>query len=256
MTKNIYLAGFLLAMALSLSSCITIIEEITIRKDGSGSYRLALDASKVKDMLGDVGNSLVEKLEQDTTVAIETPEMMETPDTAETIVQEEKKYDLTARVLAEKRGISNSKGFNDTTSQQSGYVFDFASLTDMQEALLSLENGEGFGLWKDGASMEMNGKTLKRRYGSSKFSDFLMEVMDKDGEGDKEQDAMQGMFKMMFRELEFKTVYHFPDQKIKKCNDKSAEISHDRHSITIVEMPMEEKKKSAKKPDELIVRFK
>jgi hypothetical protein len=244
------LTGLLLFMALSLSSCLTIIEEITVRKDGSGSYRLALDASKVKDMFGDMGNSLEKKLELDSTVTIETP------DTSGTVVQEEKKYDLTARMLAEKRGISNSIGFNDTTTLQSGYSFDFASLIDMQEALLSLEDGEGFGLWNEGASIGLNGKTLKRRYGSSKFSDFLMKVMEKEGEEDKDKDAVQGMVKMMFRDLEFKTVYHFPDQKIKKCNDKSAEISSDRHSLTIVEMPMEEKKKSAKKPDELVVRFK
>ncbi|MCC7465120.1 MAG: hypothetical protein IT261_02565 [Saprospiraceae bacterium] len=250
MTKNIHLVGFMLLMAVSLSSCITIIEEITIRKDGSGSYRLALDASKVKDMFGDMGNSLESKLELDTTVAIEAP------DSVGTIVQEEKKYDMTARLLAEKRGISNSKGFNDTITLQSGYAFDFASLADMQDALLSLEDGEGFGLWNEGASIAMSGKKLKRRYGSSNFSDFLMEVMDKEGEEDKDKNAVQGMFKMMFRDLEFKTVYHFPDQKIKKCNLKGAEISSDRHFLTIMEMPMEEKKKSVKKPDELVVRFK
>lgn len=152
MTKNIHLVGFMLLMAVSLSSCITIIEEITIRKDGSGSYRLALDASKVKDMFGDMGNSLESKLELDTTVAIEAP------DSVGTIVQEEKKYDMTARLLAEKRGISNSKGFNDTITLQSGYAFDFASLADMQDALLSLEDGEGFGLWNEGASIAMSGK--------------------------------------------------------------------------------------------------
>lgn len=250
MTKNFHLAGFLLLMAISLSSCITIIEEITLRKDGSGSYRLVLDASKVKNMLGGMGNSLVEKLDKDTSTA------MVMPDTSVTIVQEEKKYDLTARVLAGKRGVSNSKGFNDTTTMQSGYAFDFANLTDMQDALLSLEDGEGFGLWNEGASMALSGKTLKRRNGSSNLNDFLMEIMDKDGEESKDRAAVQGMFKMMFQELEFKTVYHFPDQKIKKCNDKSAEISSDRHTLTIMEMPMEEKKKSVKKPDELIVRFK
>lgn len=58
---------------------------------------------------------------------------------------------------------------------QSGYMFDFASLTDMQEALLSLEDCEGFGLWNEGTYIALSGKTLKRQYGYSKFSDILME---------------------------------------------------------------------------------
>lgn len=71
--------------------------------------------------------------------------------------------------------------------------------------------------------------------------------MAKDGDEDTDNEAVQGLFKMMIQDLEFKTVYYFPDHKIKKCNDKRAEISSDRHSLTIMEMPMEEKKKPVKK---------
>jgi hypothetical protein len=45
--KITQLAPFLLLIVMSLSSCLTIIEEITIRKDGSGSYRIVMDGSKV-----------------------------------------------------------------------------------------------------------------------------------------------------------------------------------------------------------------
>jgi hypothetical protein len=68
--------------------------------------------------------------------------------------------------------------------------------------------------------------------------------------------AVKNMVKMMFRDLEFKTVYHFPDQKIKKWNDKRAVLSDDRHTLTFLEKPLDENNKAEKKPKELIIRLK
>ncbi|HAD12255.1 MAG TPA: hypothetical protein DCF33_07430 [Saprospirales bacterium] len=249
--KTTQLVPFLLLVVMSLSSCLTIVEEITIRKDGSGSYRIAMDGSKVKEMFGDIANKMGTDSQKDSTRA-EVP-----ADTISDVEKEEKKYMLTARLLSEKSGISNAIGFNDTTQFQSGYSFDFARLEDLQEAMISLEDEEAFGLWNDEASIELKGKTLKRSTGNSGFGDFLAEVMLKKSE-DEGQDgaAVKNMMKMMFRDLEFKTVYHFPDQKIKKWNDKRATVSNDRHTLTLLEKPMDEKSKADKKPEALIIRLK
>jgi hypothetical protein len=210
-----------------------------------------MDGSKVKEMFGDIGNRMGAESQKDTTLT-EMP-----VDTLSDVEKEEKKYMLTARLLSEKSGISNAIGFNDTTIFQSGYSFDFARLEDLQEAMSSLEDEEAFGIWNKDASIELKGQTLKRNTGNSGFGDFLSEVMLKKSEEEGQDGAaVKNMVKMMFRDLEFKTVYHFPDQKIKKWNDKRAVLSDDRHTLTFLEKPLDENNKAEKKPKELIIRLK
>lgn len=243
----------LLVTILGMSSCLTIVEEITIKKDGSGSYRFAMDGSKIKETFGSIGKSLDQAIKPDSSITAGSP------DTLIEAEKSEKKYELTARLLAEKNGVTHSRGFNDSLSFQTGFEFDFQSLSHLQDALVSLKSEDvELGGWDEDAKITMNGRTLKRHSGSSSFGDFLMEIMDKKAEEDGDSDgaAVKNMMKMMFRELEFKTIYHFPDQKIKKCNDKKAQLSNDRHTLTILEKPFDEKGKSDKKPTELVIRLK
>ncbi|HLP93224.1 MAG TPA: hypothetical protein VK168_04265 [Saprospiraceae bacterium] len=251
--KNIHVT-LLLFISLSLSSCLTIVEEITIRKDGSGTYSFALDGSKVKSKFDNFGKSMGKSTQPDTSV------LAGLPDTVNVLEKKEEKYEIAARLLANKNGISNAHGFNDTLTHQSGFAFNFQSLAHLQDALISLKDDDvEIGGWNEDAYIGLDGKTLKRHAGASSFADFLTEIMTKQSSDDEitpDANAVKSMMKMMFRDLEFKTIYHFPDQKIKKCNDKNAQLSDDRHTLIILEKPLDENNKSKKKPSELNIRLK
>lgn len=248
--KKIYFAGLLLVF-MSLSSCLTIIEEITVRKEGSGSYRLVMDGEKSIQKSRDVWKSEDQPQFKDTTGTVQSS------DTDEFATELKRRSDLTAQILGEKKGISNVMGFNDTKTSQSGFSFDFAQVEDLKKAMTSLESTETFGLWDEPCTIDLKGRTLKRRTKEAGFKDFIsaetLKIIEESGQNPL---AVKWMMKMIFKGLEFKTVYLFPDQKIKKCNDKRAQLSDDRHTLTILEKPFDENNSSDKKPDMLIIRLK
>jgi len=56
--RKLFLYITILAVSLSLTSCIDLVEEVTIRKDLSGNYEMRLEASGFGGLMGQMGGSI------------------------------------------------------------------------------------------------------------------------------------------------------------------------------------------------------
>ena len=121
--KSLFLF-ILTAGALSLGSCLHIVEEVTMKKSGKGSYKLTLDMSEVKGML-----DMVKSMTPD---SVKTTEGEQNPSDMSQLGREMANV---ADVLKGVDGISNVTENNDTTAFVFGYSFDFASVDALNNAL-------------------------------------------------------------------------------------------------------------------------
>lgn len=246
--KNLFVAGILLATFL-LSGCLHIIEEVTIRKDGSGSYRFMVDASEIKKMAGEFGNKDMDEEPQD---SIAVDEVLPT----DSLVARKKEHELAAERLATYQGLSNVTAIDDPSNHTTGFVFDFDNVESLQSAMLSIGSASSLGAWGESSDIEWSSKALKRDRGGDAFRDVISKALsERGGEEGRDVSGAEGLMKMMLGGLSFKQVYHFPDQKIKKCNYKGAEISKDKHTLSFVEKPFKDSEKQ-KAPSLLTIRLK
>lgn len=249
MKKFKFLTHLSLLLALfSMSGCLHIIEEITIRKDGSGSYRFVVDASEIKKMVGDLGKKMAEPDTTITDVVLPENDSLVTP--------KKKEHELTAERLATFQGLSKVAAVNDTANYITGFSFDFDNVENLQSAMISVGTASSMGAWSESSDMNWSKKSLTRDSGGETFRDIIVQALQERGQDEgKDMSGAEGIMKMMMGSLSFKQVYHFPDQKIKKCNHPGGQISKDKHTITITEKPFSEKE-DKKAPSKLMVRLK
>jgi len=246
--KNLHLIAILLT-ALSTSGCLHIIEEITLKKDGSGTYRFMVDASEIQKMT----KSLTDKSKaSEKTDSIPFDREIKFDTTA----APKKEHELTVERLAAYPGLSSVVAINDSAHFITGFAFDFNNIESLETAMESIGAASSLGAWSESSNMSWSKKLLKRDRGGKSFRDIISSALSERGEAEgREMSGMEGIMKMMLGSLSFKQVYHFPDQKIKKCNHKGAQISQDRHFLTIIENPFSDKE-AQKAPAELQVRLK
>lgn len=230
-----------------MSGCLHIIEEITIRKDGSGTYRFVVDASEIKKMADGLGK----KMEASDSTA------MDTALPADSISAPKKKeHELTAERLAGFQGLSKVVTVNDSANYLTGFSFEFDNVENLQSAMISVGTASSMGAWSESSDMNWSKKSLTRDSGGETFRDIIAQALQQRGEDEgKDMSGAEGIMKMMMGSLSFKQVYHFPDQKIKKCNHPGGQISKDKHTITITEKPFSDKE-DKKAPSKLMVRLK
>lgn len=238
----------LLMVLFSMSGCLHIIEEITIRKDGSGSYRFVVDASEIKKMVGDLGKKMAEPDTTTTDLVLPANDSLATP--------KKKEHELTAERLAGFQGLSKVVAVNDSANYITGYAFDFDHVESLQSAMISVGSASSMGAWSDDSDMNWSTKTLTRESGGESFRNVISQLLQARGEEEgKDMSGAEGIMKMMLGSLSFKQIYHFPDQKIKKCNHPGGQISKDKHTVTITEKPFGDKE-DKKAPSKLMLRLK
>lgn len=216
----------LLVTSFSLTGCFNILEEITLRKDGSGSYRFTLDGKEIKHMAEGFGKQLTGK----------SPEPDSTQSPTDTLPRLDKFAGLKSI-----KGISNVQQIEDKSTMSMGVTFDFSNLQSLQQVMDSLGSNKAFGSFGVGRSLKFDGKKLERGKGSS-IRDILAGIMHQQSneKGGPDMSNSAGFMKMIFGSMTFTQVYHFPDRKIKKCNQKDAEISQDKHDLTLIEHPFKD----------------
>lgn len=241
----------LLTAVFSLSSCLHIIEEITIKKDGSGSYQFKIDGSEIKKMVG----ALDEKSKETPTPEYDQEVSVQAADTS---AKDDKEIDRAVKHLKTQPGITHTTILKDSVNYINGYTFDFDNVDNLGKAILGGPAEATMGLWNDETRLKLEKKAFKRVYGSNTFRDMFMELLkNKKAEEGESTAGMEGIMRMMFGSLSFKQVYYFPDQKVKGCNDPRGKISADKHTVTIYDKPFsEEDSKRKKVPDELKIRLK
>ncbi|MBL7827317.1 MAG: hypothetical protein JNJ57_11840 [Saprospiraceae bacterium] len=247
--RNFLGAFCFIITACFLSGCFNIVEEITINKDGSGTYSYSIDGSEIKKMVEGFARNQPKKPEADSSAQQSIPSASD-PDS--------NKMERAIRHISSMPGISNAKSLFDSTQMRFGYAFDFDHLDHMVEAIKTGTAELAMGLWNEESKIEQTKKQFLRTYGSDSFQDALMELFAKKGaEEGREISGMEGILKMMLGSMSLKQVYHFPDRKVKNCNHPMAKISKDKHTVTIFTEPFQEQtSKSAKTPATLKIKLK
>ncbi|MFM2267536.1 MAG: hypothetical protein RL757_977 [Bacteroidota bacterium] len=206
MKKLFYFLSIVLTV--SLTSCLDILEEIRLKKDGSGAYTMRIDATEFMTQIESFA-------EMDTTGQM-MPKMKHTLDST---------FGEVYKLYVGIKGISNVKL---DTSKSGIYVtsFDFENVTALNAAMEKSEES------KKGESKETKvryafekGKfTRSNTFGELDMSSLL---------GDTGEDQSQkAMVEEMLEKMTMTVRYYLPE-KVKEVDNKKAVVSEDKMSISL-----------------------
>lgn len=232
---GIFLLGIVM---LGTSGCIDIIEEITLKKDGTGTFSTTIDLSRVLQQgLMDQFSGLLEGEEKEKKENTEK-EPMEVDSVArfydimpDEVKQSSEKPEFWKKVWM-KMNISESKNI-----AKIAFQLDFDKIEEIdyfnRELAKMGKNGKGagpMGGFADlfGASSQLY-KLKKRKLTRLKQpkKDFAKQL----GEGGDAEQNME-MAKMMFAGAKYTTVLNLPG-KVKKASHPKATISADGKTVTV-----------------------
>lgn len=229
----------------TLSGCLHILEEVTIRKNGTGTYKMTIDLGELKGMMdmmkGMMPDSLTNAMQDSTAIA----EMQPEPEAAEDVSQFSQMGEQLIGIkmsLAGVQGISNIAEIKDTVNLKFSYSFDFADVTALNRAL-KIINKDKFES-KAEEIYKFSSKGFERLNVGDIGSEMQRAMAENMGE-DADESSMS-MVKMFFADMSYTQVYNFPDQQIKKSSNKLAEISADKHSISLKLKPFDEDQQKQK----------
>jgi hypothetical protein len=183
-----------LFILVGLTSC-TIKQEYKFDANGGGNYSLFMDLSGAKAMMG----------KTDAEGEGENPSFFD--DT------QQKSMDSTLNILNNLPGVDNA--FMKETDGVIEIGYDFQDINALNESLKSDLMGSNYG----GGSGQANIQLTKKR--------FKMITPDLSKEESLKQAEMMGKM------INIETRISFDDKKIKKCNNKNAQIEEDRKSVLL-----------------------
>lgn len=214
--KKHFLIALLAILSLSLTSCIDFLEEMTINKDGSGSYFMEINMEKAMEKLAAM-------MPEDKRAEMKDKGFLKEDDVRE--------IDSLSQVLKENIGVQNFQFKNEGLAIQ--FSFDFDNISQAYEAMETMYNQEegapAPGLGNMGNSV-MNLEQNGRKY---IFNRFTPEKGDSDDTG--EEDPMDNIGAMMGSMMEggtYESIIHFPS-KVKVSGNKQASLSKDKKTVII-----------------------
>lgn len=238
---------------MALTGCLHIIEEVTFKEKGDGHYAMTIDMSELKSMM-----DMLNSIEPDSTDE-ETPDSEEEDENS--VPELGKEIGDLAYALRSVQGISNVEPLNDTSTYRFGYSFDFANVAALNRALEAINKEKG----SIGHTDDFQSKTTAEEYfklDSKTFvrlpnGDMGAEMKEALMEDDEDTDAeTKEMMLMMFADMTYKQIYHFPDHEIKKSNNELTELSDNNRTMTVVLKPFDEEQQKKKVSVAAEVKFK
>ncbi|TNE61651.1 MAG: hypothetical protein EP344_05785 [Bacteroidetes bacterium] len=223
--KHFYLS-FLAVTALTLSGCLHIVEELTVKSNGSGSYTMTLDMSEMKSMM-----DMFQGMASDSTDAADGAEAEADSGMGEMGTQ----LSAVAQSLEGISGITNIQEINDTSLFKFGYSFDFADINALNKAMRII-NKEKYESKVDEV-FKFSGKNFER-LSTGDLGEEIKKAM-AEGEAEDEEGSME-MVKTFFSDMSYKQIYNFPDRRVKKSSNELSEVSNDGHTLTITLKPFDE----------------
>lgn len=227
--KNLFLAVLALG-SMALTGCLHIIEEVTFKDKGSGKYAMTLDMSEVKGMM-----DMLQSMAPDSSGG-------EMPTQDNSMTQMGQEISGVAATLKGIEGLSNIIEVNDTAALKFGYSFDFADVAALNRAL-KVVNKDKYDS-KVEEVFKFTGKSFERLSAGDMGEELKKALSESEGEdgGDETMDMM----KMMFADMSYQQIYHFPDRQIKKSSNELAQLSDDNHTMTITLKPFGEEQQGKK----------
>jgi hypothetical protein len=230
---------------LLFSGCLHIVEEVTVKKDGSGTYKLTLDMSEMKAMLDafkEMGENTGDKEENsDDNVAEEPSDGGEEGKQEDSVTQLGTTLSTVAQSLRSVTGLSDIQEFSDTVAYLFGYSFQFADIEALNKAIrvINREKYEN----KVDETFRFKGGNFERLNAADigeQFKMMLTEIEEEDDSGNTD------MARAFFASMTYKQVYSFPDAKVKKSSNPLSELSSDGQKVTIVLKPFDEEQQKKK----------
>ena len=206
MKKAIFSIVSVMVFSLLLQSCFEIKEIVTINKDGSGTFTMAIDMSEVKAMIEGFSDGEEEG--------------------GSPLGEMQEEYEETKAKLEVIEGISNIQ----FTTENDGYVittsFDFVDIDALNTGMNVVYEDEN----EYGERTEYY--TLKRknfeRTSNHNMLNELKGEMDSDEIGGGDIDMAE-----MFSDVAYVNIVVFTDRKIKKTSSDAIEVSEDGSSMTL-----------------------
>jgi hypothetical protein len=226
MKKLIYLF-VITTTSIFLTSC-QFTEEITLKSDGSGSYKLNMNMSAMMQTM----NGMKPK----DSIAKE-PEKTDTLFFIKDIL--EKNKDSIAKLSAEQRANLNAikdLKMHVKIDEEKGIMFydfilDFKNLSDLDNIRNKIEKAQNLQENKGDKKSSIENHKIAYSYTKNSFSRKVI-MKDLTSEEQESYDKNLEESKMFMGGSLYKLVYHFPD-KIKKINYQEAKFSDDRKTLTI-----------------------
>ncbi len=197
--KKIINTLLIAASVFTMTACFDITEEITVNKNGSGTYMSVTDASKLSEQLQMLAA-------MDTTGQL-IPKMKFTLDSS---------FNENFKQYATLKGVSKIK-----VDTSKAYVYkvtlDFADI-DALNAVMNVDK-------KEAAQKNLytwsKGKLTRKDSGIGGM-----------GEMDMEDEQQKEMAKGMLKDMKYSIIYHLP-KKVSGMTNKEAKLSDDKKTVTL-----------------------
>ena len=234
--KNLFLAALAIG-SMTLSGCLHILEEVTLKNDGSGTYKMTLDMSEIKSMMEMFKGMAPDSLSGDSTNV--------SMDAAGDNGMSEMGQQLSnvAQTLKGVEGLSNVTEINDTTAFSFGYTFDFANVAALNKAM-KLINKEKYDS-KVEEVYKFSGKSFERLT-TGDLGEEIKKALSENEDAEMEMEGGMDMLKTFFADMTYKQVYHFPGRTVKKSSNELSSISDNGHTLTIELKPFDEEQQKKK----------
>jgi len=235
--KSLFLSALAVG-AMALTGCLHIVEEVTFHDKGNGSYKMTLDMSEVKSMMETMKGMVPDSATIADSTAITDGAMPGMPGAEQdnSMSQMGEQMSSVAGTLKGVQGVTNVVEVNDTASYTFGYSFDFADVASLNRAL-KIINKDKFDSKTDEV-FKFTGKSFER-LGTGDIGGEMKKTLSESEDAEGGEGSME-MMKMMFADMTYKQLYHFPDRQVKKADNSLAELSDDNHTISITIKPFDE----------------
>lgn len=199
-------------LLVTMTGCFDIEEEITLNRDGSGSYAMTIDMGELGSMLSSFQDEESEEDGEDPMGSLDST-MMEQ-----------------AKNLREVPGITNVRHASENFAFTISYDFESIEALNNAQAASAEEDSDAMGGMMGGGMS--NGASFSWKSGLfERNSSTSMDDLLGGEEGEEEDESAMEMAKMMFGSANYTTIYHFPN-KVKKVSNPSSEISADNRTVT------------------------
>lgn len=224
--KNLYYLLVLLS-TISITSC-QFTEEITLKKNGSGQYKLNLDMSAMMGAISEMGqNDSIKKEKEKIDSTFFIKDIIEqNKDSIAQLPEEQRKLIEALKDLKMHIHLDEEKG-----EMQYDFIVDFKDLSELDNIKRKVEKAQKLQDNKGDAKESIENHDVFYSYTKKHFRrQVVMKELT-----EEEQEAYEAKMeesKMFLGGSVYKLIYHFP-KKIKKVNYKEAQFSSDHKTLTI-----------------------
>jgi hypothetical protein len=221
----------LLCVPLLFTSCLDIVENIFIRKDGSGTYKLTLTVNEnTRRMMVDNRQEIDEEEEDDFNPVGDAADL-------------KKNFEKLGEDLQKVKGVTKYEAFSNEESMEFGYTFEFEDVEALNKCMeiaagSSLGQMPGpFGKGKKTVTpnaryIEWNKKSLIRHQSAE-----LAKTMDMKKNGGNNAGMMGGLdVSYIFQDMRYACTYEF-EQAFKTFNNEAAIAENGNKSLSLVCYP-------------------